>query len=391
MNVTRVVVLGAGYAGLTAANRLAGRLGEAASVTIVDPRGVFVDRIRLHELAAGADETRVIHPLDRMLNPRVRVLRAAAVGIRADERLVELADASTIGYDKLVYAVGSGDPVTSVPGAAEFALQAAGLEGARSLRAELADRAPGTAVLVIGGGPTAVELAAELSSRTTAAITLAAASELLASLSPSVGRTARNRLTRHGVTILEHSRVASVDASGALTDDGRRLDADLVVWAGAFAVPELARDSGLDVDDAGRLVVDASLRSVSDPSILGAGDACVLPGQPHLRMACATALPQGAHAADVIAAAVAGRAQPEFSLGYVFLCMSLGRRDGLVQFLTRDDRPRPIVLGSWLGAFVKEAISRFARGSVLAERRRAGAYRWLKLSRPSVRRELVHD
>ncbi|WP_168627103.1 FAD-dependent oxidoreductase [Cryobacterium sp. BB307] len=391
MNVTRVVVLGAGYAGLTAANRLAGRLGETASVTIVDPRGVFVDRIRLHELAAGADESTVVHPLPRMLNPRVRVLHAQATRIRAAERQIELADATTVAYDELVYAVGSGETVNSVPGAAEFALQAAGLDGARALRARLADRAPGAAVLVIGGGATAVELSAELATQTTAAVTIAAGSELLAGVSPAARQRARTWLTRHGVTVLDDSRVASVDQGGALTDDGRRLDADLVVWAGTFAVPTLARDSGLEVDGTGRLIVDASLRSLSDPSILGAGDACVLPEQPHLRMACATALPQGAHAADVIAASVTGGPQPQFSLGYVFLCMSLGRRDGLVQFLTRDDRPRRIVLRSGLGALVKESISRFARGSVLAERRRAGAYRWLKLGGPAVRRELVHD
>lgn len=391
MNVTHVVVLGAGYAGLTAANRLAGRLGDTASITLVDPRGVFVDRIRLHELAAGADEDGVIHPLDRMLNPRVRVLHAQATRIRAGERLVELADASTIAYDELVYAVGSGETVNSVPGAAEFALQAARLDGARALRAALAEAAPGADVLIIGGGPTAVELAAELATQTTAAVTVAAGRELLTGVSSAARQRARTRLTRHGVAILEGSRVASVDPGGALTDDGRRLGADLVVWAGAFAVPTLARDSGLDVDDTGRLIVDASLRSVSDPSILGAGDACVLPEQPHLRMACATALPQGAHAADVIAASVTGAPQPQFSLGYVFLCISLGRRDGLVQLLTRDDRPRRLVLRSGLGAFVKESICRFARGSITAERRRAGSYRWLTSGKPAARRELVHD
>lgn len=394
MNTSKIVVLGAGYAGIMAANRIAGRLGDAASVVLVDPRGVFVHRIRLHELAAGSDEGGVVMPLAGLLDPRVQVLRATANRIRPEERVVEVSGsggAEEVRYDRLVYSVGSGESATSVPGAEQFAVNPASLEGARALRQAVAGAAPGASVLVVGGGATAVEVAAELSTRHPVRVTIATKGELLGTISPAGRDAARARLARHGVTVLEQCPVASVDAAGVMTDNGDRLAADIVVWSGSFAVPTLAAVSGLEVDSRGRLVVDSTLRSVSHPDILGAGDATVLPEQPHLRMACATAMPQGAHAADVVVDAHAGRVPSPFSLGYVGLNISLGRRDGIIQVVHRDDSPRGLVLTGRLGALVKEAVSRYAGNGLKRDGRRPGAFRWFPLGEHRPTRELVHD
>ena len=98
-----VVVIGGGYAGVMAANRLASR--DDLAVTLVNPRPQFVERIRLHQLAVGNDDAVV--PYDRVLNGGVRVLVDSVTRIDAAARTLTLASGGALGYDYLVYAAGS--------------------------------------------------------------------------------------------------------------------------------------------------------------------------------------------------------------------------------------------------------------------------------------------
>jgi hypothetical protein len=77
-----------------------------------------------------------------------------------------------------------------------------------------------------------------------------------------------------------------------------------------------------------------------------------------------------------VAAAFAGAAQVPFDFGYAIQCISLGRREGLVQVVNRDDSPRERIVSGRLGAWIKEAISRYAYASVPLTRRWPGFYRW---------------
>ncbi|WP_290063236.1 NAD(P)/FAD-dependent oxidoreductase, partial [Amycolatopsis solani] len=152
---TEVVVLGGGYAGVMAANRLTQR--DDVTVTLVNPRPEFVERIRLHQVAAGSGEATV--RFGDVLAERVRLRVGTATRIDVAGRRVELADGGTAAYDYLVYAVGSGSAVRDVPGAAEFAHPLTTLEEARLRRPVGADAA---AVTVVGAGPAGIEVAAEL-------------------------------------------------------------------------------------------------------------------------------------------------------------------------------------------------------------------------------------
>jgi hypothetical protein len=191
------------------------------------------------------------------------------------------------------------------------------------------------------------------------------------------------------VEVVEHTRIAEVLADGVVTADGRTLSGDCVVWAASFAVPGLARESGLEVDGAGRLVVDSTMRSPQYREILGAGDGAVIigPAGRTLRMACATACPQGAHAAASIVAAMEGRRPVPFTLSYLVLSLSLGPGDGLIQRTNGDDSPRDGTLDGRFGAWFKELNSRYARQILGWERRRSGTYRWAK---PRSAPALVH-
>lgn len=112
-----VVVVGGGYAGVLAANHL--RLDADVAITLINPRPQFVERIRLHQLITGSDDA-VVDYAD-VLSDDVRLVVDTAELIDATTRTVTLGSGATLGYDYLVYALGSAGAASPVPGAAEFA------------------------------------------------------------------------------------------------------------------------------------------------------------------------------------------------------------------------------------------------------------------------------
>lgn len=155
---TDVVVIGGGYAGVMAANRLMQR--DDVTVTVINPRPVFVPRLRLHQLVGGTHDAVVDY--QEVLAEGIRLVVDSVTRIDAAGRSVTLAEGGTVGYDYLIYAVGSGSFGLWVPGAAEFAYPIATLEAAQRLRSVLYDTPVRAAVTVVGAGPTGIETAAEL-------------------------------------------------------------------------------------------------------------------------------------------------------------------------------------------------------------------------------------
>ncbi|MEU1084723.1 FAD-dependent oxidoreductase [Streptomyces sp. NPDC005908] len=238
-----VVVLGGGYDGVKAANRLARQAG--VSVTLVDPRPHFVERIRLHQVVTGSDDA--VESFGEVLGGDVRPVVDAANRIAAEERRVSLAGGDTLSYDYLVHAVGSGASVPGVPGAAEFAHAVADLDGARRLRSTLAE-VPATAPMtVVGAGLTGVETAAELA-EAGRFVTLVCGGVLGPSLHARSRRRVARRLAALGVTVLEGAgtRVTEVTRDGVRLDDGRDVPGAVTVWTAGFRVPDLAARSGLN-------------------------------------------------------------------------------------------------------------------------------------------------
>jgi NADH:ubiquinone reductase (H+-translocating) len=115
---TEVVVIGGGYSGVMAANRLTQR--EDVGVTLVNPRPIFVERIRLHQLVGGSDDAVVEY--GDVLADGVELVVDTATRIDTVERSVQLASGGKARCDYLIYAVGSGSADPRVPGAAEFAM-----------------------------------------------------------------------------------------------------------------------------------------------------------------------------------------------------------------------------------------------------------------------------
>lgn len=386
-SIRKVVILGGGYAGVMSANRLAGTLGSKVHITLVNPIAEFVERLLLHEVAARADsETATRHKVVALLHPAVRVRVGSARKIRPVEREVEGVDSGTdlpwtLEYDELIYAIGSGEVLDPVPGVQDFAHDLSSLEQARKLRTALAALPAGKTVLVVGGGTTAIEMVTELAvARPHLALKIITSSLLAPTVSPKARSYIRNARAMRRVDIIENTAISEVTRTGVVTADGQIIAADCIVWAASFAVPQLAKNSGLAVDKAGRLLVDSTMRSTVHPRILGAGDGAVVTGPEgkSLRMACATAAPQGAHAAATIIADSRGQATKPFALSYLALSMSLGPGDGLIQPTNSDDSPRGFTLNGKPGALFNEMNNRYACSILSWERRKAGTYRWAK-------------
>lgn len=354
--VHRIIVLGAGYAGLAAARAL--RRARGARVTVVDARAEFTERVRLHQRVAGQKLRR--WDLARALERHgAEFVRARVTDLDPTARTVRLDTGDTLEYDTLVYALGSIAP-NHVPGVAEYARSVATPEDARWPAGGGEAMAAGP-IAVVGAGATGIELAAELAeSHPGTPVLLLGAEEPAAWLGGRAVAHVRGVLERLGVEVRAGAKVVEVTEDGPRLTDGSVVPAATTVWTTGFAVPDLAARAGLDVDAAGRIRTDAQLRSTSHPDIYAVGDSAVVagPGGRELRMACATALPAGAHAGkSIVAVSRGGRPKP-LSFRYHLQCLSLGRRNGLVHGLRADDRPAGWMLRGRPAAVVKELVVR---------------------------------
>jgi len=359
---TNIVVLGAGYSGQLAA-QLAAKAKDTA-VTLVNDRDTFVERVRLHQFAAGEElRERPLRDLVKGTGVRLVVDRVTAIDPAA--KSVVLAGGDVLSYDTLVYALGSTMDFESVPGVAEHAYTVAVAEQATRLRDRLRG---GGVVTVVGGGLTGIEAVTELAEQHPGLkVRLVTSGVLGRALSEKARRYLRRACTRLGIEIRDEVRVAEVRSDGVVLGDGAHVPSDTVVWTTGFRVPTLAAEAGFAVDGHGRLVVDETLRSESHQDVYGVGDAAAvhLAGGQELRMSCATGLPIAQQAVRAIVARRAGQEPKAVRFRYLNQCISLGRRDGLIQFVNRYDRPVEAVLTGRLAAVYKESI---VRGAFQAQR-----------------------
>jgi NADH dehydrogenase len=330
------------------------RGGGSPDITLVNPRPKFVERIRLHQHAAGNYEATVDY--GTLLGGGIKLVVDTATRIDTANRTVELASGSALDYDYVIYAVGSTGAVpASVPGAAEFAYPIAELEQAQRLRADLEGLPPNAPVTVVGAGLTGIETAAELAERGRN-VTLVCGGQMAPTFSEPGRRSVVKTLRKLGVKMLETDTVTEVRGD---------------------AVPELAANSGLHTDELGRLHTDETLTSVDDHRIVAAGD-CASPSGAPLRMCCASASQLGPQAANTVLSRIAGTTPAVFEYALPGTCTSLGRRAGILQLGHKDDTPVNVFIGGRLGARVKEAICRGTVWGLRREARKPGSSFWFK-------------
>lgn len=358
----RITVLGAGYAGASAAGYLARHLHpDDFEITVVDAEADFVERMRLHQLAAGR-ELRRFGLAEMFAGTGIRLRLGRVTAVDAEQRTVTVTGGGgtdRIGYDTLLYTLGSTIGDRGVPGVPEHAFHVAVRPAALRLRQRLAELGEGATVLVVGGNLTGIETATEIAeARPGLRVTLATSGELGGWLGPKGRRHLLRAFDRLGITRHEQTTIERVERTGALTADGTALAADVTVWAAGFAVHPIAAASGLAVTADGRITVDRMMRSVSHPGVYAAGDSAYIigdNGQP-LLMSCASAGFTRMQATAAIIGDLTGHKVSKSPLAYLGNCISLGAKDAIFQLVDGDARSRSGCLRGRPAVLVKSFV-----------------------------------
>lgn len=337
---TEVVIVGAGFGGLAAARHLA---GAPVHVTVVDRRNHHLFQPLLYQVAtAGLSPGDIAHPIRSILRDQsnARVILADVLAIDTDRREVRLSD-GTLGYHFLVLAAGAGHAYFGHDEWEKDALGLKTLEDALEIRRrillafEKAERERDPAArrdlltfVIVGGGPTGVELAgaiAEISRhvlvsdfraidpREARIVLVEAGPRILSAYAPQSSERAVETLRARGVEVRAGVPVTGVDADG-VSLGGERIAARTVLWAAGVAASPLARSLGVPLDRAGRAFVEPDLSIPGHPEVFVIGDLSVFlhqTGRP-LPGLSPVAMQQGRAAARNILATVTGAPRRPF-------------------------------------------------------------------------------
>ena len=343
----KVVIVGGGFGGLTAARELK---NADVDVTLLDPTSHHLFQPLLYQLACGGLSTgECASPIRAAVkrSSNTTVLMAKATGLDAERRRITLDRGETLDYDSLIVACGAETSYFGKDEWREVSCSLKTLNDAVELRNRLysayeeaeraedpAEREQWLTFVVIGGGPTGVELAGELAiiSRHTMkgyftraqpaksrVILLDAGERVTAAFSEKLSAKVAGYLAALGVTVREGARVTAIDAQGVTVQiDGaeERIDARTVVWAaGVQAVGfarTLAEATGAQTDRAGRVQIRADLAVPGHPEISAIGDATQVPGpeEEPLPGLATVSIQQARHVAKAIRGGSAGASTP---------------------------------------------------------------------------------
>src|SRR5258708_17346425 len=366
---TRILVIGAGYAGLLFTMRLAGKVArQPVQIALVNDSDTFTERPRLPEFATNqVIQWRSLPQMLRRTQVQFIQGRVTSLDPAHDEiGGVDQEHTHHMEYDYLVYALGSVTDRQRVPGVAQYAytLAPSGPLSAAALRETLPSvEAKHGHVVICGGGPTGIEIAAEVATAyPDIKVHVVTQGPFSLFLGKAVASSIRRSLIRLGVEIIDQTTVAAVRAHSVVLDQASEIPCDLCVWTGGFVAPSLAREAGLAVNERNQIVVDPFLRSIAHPEIYAIGDAAhprENPGVPVVRMSAVTATIMGAHGADCLSAVLHGKTPRPLSFAYLGQGIALGRHNAIGFNNYPDDKPYPPYFTGWLGYLIREGVVRY--------------------------------
>lgn len=347
----RIVVLGAGFAGLWAAIGAARKLDELGigpdrvEITLVDRSAFHSIRVRNYE--AELSDTRV--PLDDILRPiGVGRIEEQVSDIDLARRRVALSSGKQpLTYDRLVFALGSRLVRPPIPGLAEHAFDVDTYDAGVRLNehiAGLSEREPSPGrwtALVIGGGLTGIEVATEMPGKLRAALGSASGTPraIIADRQPwigsDMGEQARavidEALSALGIEQRPGVSVAAIDKDGATLSTGERIDAATIVWCAGMQAHPLTQHFPVEHDRLGRVPVDEFLKIKSMPAEFAAGDVAWLPidGKRPCVMSCQHGRPMGRFAGHNVVCDLLGLPMQPLRVDWYTTILDLGPWGGV--------------------------------------------------------------
>ncbi len=386
-----VVVIGAGFGGLRTVKALA---DVEVDVTLVDARNHHTFQPLLYQVAtAGLDVDDVCAAVRGIVakQANARAVQARMTSLDSDAQRVELDTGQSLEFDHLVLAMGAVTADFGVPGVAEHAFGLKSAADARLLRnhvltcfeqaaADEQARARLTTVVIVGGGPTGVEMAgglAELFDRVLRSdfpdvdidearvVLVEGAPDVLGAFQPALRAKALDRLKRFGVDVRLGTTVAGVGSASVTFTDGTSIDTSTVVWAAGVRANPVGAVLGFETGHGGRIVVDEDLRVPSHANIYVVGDLAIDPQNP-LPQVAPVAMQGGDHVARSIAAAVASTATPPpFEYVDKGSMATIGRNAAVVQLPNGFKLSGFVGWSAWLGLHLIMLIGFRNRANVL--------------------------
>jgi len=381
----QVLVIGAGYAGLLAAVRLAMKTRrQNVQVILINPSEMFVERPRLHQFAANQQlKQRPIIEVLRGTGAQFIQAKVTEIHVQQKEVIIHTGtNHQRLPYDYLLYTAGSTVEQDRIPGVREYSytLNSNGPHSAEALRSILPEynRKQGHLV-VIGGGPTGIEAAAEFAeSYPGLRVSLITQGKLARLWSGNIQLHIDKALKHLGVFIRDQTIVEQVRQNEILTSECESIQFDICLWAGGFIAPPLAKESGLAVNECGQVLIDLSMRSISNPWIYAAGDSAqpLRTYEMPVRMAAYTATITGAHAADCLYNTIMNRPQKSLNFAYLGQGIALGRHDSVDFNNFPDDIPKWPTFTGEFGVIGREFFVNLLANLPTIERRLPGLHFW---------------
>jgi NADH dehydrogenase len=365
----RVIVVGAGFAGLAAVKELR-QVG--ADVLLIDRNIYSTFQPLLYQVATGGlNPGDVAYPLRSLARRKAARFRPGELAaIDPAGRRITLTDGTVLDYDYLVLGTGVSAAYYGVTGAAEHTLGLYTRHDAVALRDHIMARlerldaeGPGNGVhfTVVGGGATGVELAGALAElrddadafpevdRADVHIRLVEmAPALLAPFHPKLQRYALAELRRRGVDVHLDTKISEITEDQVILASGDKVPSDVTVWAAGVSAPAEARAWGLPQGRGGRIEVGPDLRVAGQDRIFATGDVALIEGQP-LPQVAQPAIQTGRHAGKQIALLMAGSRTLPFHYHDKGIMATIGRRSAVVQLAHGTRLRGTLAWLAWLG------------------------------------------
>ncbi|HEX8488373.1 MAG TPA: NAD(P)/FAD-dependent oxidoreductase [Propionibacteriaceae bacterium] len=351
-----VVVLGAGFAGLSATDALA---KEGFRVTLIDRHPYNTFQPLLYQVATGGLNAGDVTYSLRFFSAKrkgVRFRRAQVADIDHEAKQVVCDDGVNVGYDYLIVANGIGTNHFGIPGAAEYTMSMytrpealkvrdtifGGLE---TIAGSSESKTGEFTIVVVGGGATGVEMAGQLAELKQKAIPNAypelnpallsivvveMGEHLLAPFDDKLRKYALRELIKRGVDVRLKTAITEVHPDRVDFKDGTSMPVDLVIWAAGVSGHSIVREWGLPVGRGGRIEVNSDLRTTNDDHIFAIGDASIIVDNPLPQLA-QPALQMGKHAAKNLVNLYKGLPTEAFTYHNKGTMATIGRADAVLQ------------------------------------------------------------